>query len=324
MAQQREIVETEEPIAIADLERCLRRPWDHAQERPLDDRPTCRALTMNVIAVAPLADESLLASTFRDLVATHPCLAFLLLLTDDDSDLDVRLASTSSETAQGRTLLLEQVTMRISRRERPRVPSLLRPVLVHDLPTLTFWSGPLPRRSDFAHEIARLGDSVVYDSALFTDPAADVERVSGYGLTATDMAFVRLQPWRQALAEAFESVPWPPVTRVRASVQHSGTCGTRAAVAQLGRWLRERLRAELREEVREGHGPCFEPTRVELAFDDVRIEVRHGWPQPSLQVAVTLEDRCLLPFTKASPAVTRGQLLAEIARGVERSAPDRG
>jgi glucose-6-phosphate dehydrogenase assembly protein OpcA len=320
-----EIIETEHPIPVEEMERCLRWPWRSAPvdaamaAEPADaDLPICRALTMNVIAVAPAADESLVRANFERLLHDNPCVAFLLLLDDRAADLQTRFATVIDSAPDERTILLEQVTMAVNQRDRRRIASLLRPVLVHDLPTLAFWVERMPQDPAFLEEIAGLSEGLVFDSALFEDPRADVDRLLELVPTAHDLADLRMKPWRRCLAEAFEHVTWPPLTTVRATITHTGTRGARAGVATLGRWLEQRLDARVQERiVSTQRSPSFEPCSVELRFDDVCIDVHHEWPTPSLRATVTLADQCLLPFTMASRARTRGALLSEAAGLVE-------
>ena len=49
------------------------------------------------------------------------------------------------------------------------------------------------------------------------------------GQHITDLSWLRLRPWRRALAEAFERVPWTPGTKASGSVRH-GRMATAAAI----------------------------------------------------------------------------------------------
>ena len=315
MERRREILEHERPIEIEDLERCLTRYGDETSD---DGSPVYRAVTMNVLAVAPAADESLLRATFRRLLGSSPCVAFLILLTDSDQPIDARFATYCEESSNGRTVLLEQVTLHVGPSDRSKLASLLLPLLVQDLPTIAFWAGGLPSDLSLVQELGGLAERLIYDSSLFEDPDADCRRLESLGIPTQDLTWLRLEPWRRALAEAFEHVEWPPVTAVRATIHHADARGTRAGTARLAHWLEERLGADVRTEVElRQHAPSFEPCQVRLTFDDCEIVVQHRWPVANLKTDITLEDRCIVPFTTTARSDSRGDLLARAASMVE-------
>ena len=65
------------------------------------------------------------------------------------------------------------------------------------------------------------------------------------------------------------------------------------------------------------HAPSFEPCQVRLTFDDCEIVVQHRWPVANLKTDITLEDRCIVPFTTTARSDSRGDLLARAASMVE-------
>lgn len=309
-----EIVEREHPVSIGELERCVRRYWD---ERDDDERPLNRALTMNLVAVAPADDESLLRATFQRLLNDNPCLGFLVLLEPDAPPLSASFSTHVRAGHSARTVLLELVTFRAGRTDERKVPSLIRPLIVDDLPTQLLWSGPLPGDERLLRALAELADQVVYDSSLFADPDADSRRIEALGYPTVDLTWIRLAPWRRALAEAFEKIAWQPGTPTRARIRFADACGTRAATARLAQWLLDRLGAHVEiEPASQSDAPSFEPCVLDVACGDARIVIEHRWPSPTLKVSTTLHDRCLLPFTAVSRCGTRGDLLATAAESL--------
>lgn len=314
-----EIVEREHPVSIEDLEGCVRRYRDAQDDDP---RPLYRALTMNLIAVAPADDESLLRATFHRLLGDNPCLAFLLLLRSQSQPLVASFATHVQVGRNARTVLLEQVTFWTGSSEQRKVPSLIRPLIVDDLPTQVFWAGPLPEDMRLLRALGALADQVVYDSTLFARPDEDARRIESLGLATVDLTWIRLKPWRRALAEAFEHVGWSPGTPTRARVRFADTCGTRAASARLGHWLEDRLGATVElEPAARCDAPSFEPCSLDVACGDAHIVIEHRWPSPTLRASTTLHDRCLLPFTTVSRCGTRGDLLAAAAENLGVAGP---
>lgn len=311
-----EIVEREHPVAIQDLERCVRQAWE--EEDADDERPLYRALTMNLITVAAADDESLLRATFHRVLRTNPCLGFLVLLAPRDVPFSASFATHVRRSRKSRTVLLELVTLLTSKADQRRVPSVIRPLLMDDLPTQVFWCGSAPEDLGMLRSIGRLADQIVYDSALFRDPARDTARIEALGLPTVDLTTLRVRPWRRALAEAFEHIDWREGLEVRAKIRDTATAGTRAASVALGRWLEQKLGAATEiEGAPRGNAPSFEPCSLDLTCGDAHVRIEHLWPQGDLKVSTTLRDRCLLPFSAVSRCDSRGDLLASAAAGME-------
>ncbi len=317
-----EIVEREHPVAIQDLERFVRQAWE--EEDADDERPLYRALTMNLITVGTADDESLLRATFHRVLRTNPCLGFLVLLAPREVPFSASFATHVRKSRKSRTVLLELVTLLASKADQRRIPSVIRPLLMNDLPTQLFWSGAAPQDLGTLRAIGRLADQIVYDSALFRDPAGDTDRIEALGLPTVDLTTLRVRPWRRALAEAFEHIEWREGLEVRAQICDTATAGTRAASVRLGKWLEHRLGAQVEiKGAPRGNAPSFEPCSLDLTCGDAHVRIEHRWPQADLKVSTTLRDRCLLPFSAVSRCDSRGDLLAAAAAGMEGSSAGR-
>lgn len=307
-----DIVETEFAIPPTELEQHVRRSWQQISRD--DERPLSRTTTMNLVAVAPVEDEALLRSALQRLFRSSPCLAFLVLLSGVEQPLEASFGTHVAVGRKSRRVLLERVTLRASRSEQRRIASLVRPLLLDDLPTQFFWATAMPEDARLLHALGSLADQVVYDSTLFADPAADTRRMTALGLRAVDLTALRMRPWRQTLAEAFEHVPWRKGQPVEVTIHHADAAGTRAAVCSLALWLQQRLGATIREETtRDGHAPSTEPSALLLRTGPCTIRIEHGWPAPQLRVTLELPGSSSVPYDVVSPPLTRGDLLAHAA-----------
>ena len=308
-----EVVETEFAIAPTELEQHVRRSW---QQIPRDDdRPLSRTTTMNLVAVAQAADEALLRGALQRLFRSSPCLAFLVLLSPDDRPLEASFGTHVAVGRKDRRVLLERVTLRAGRGDQRRIASLIRPLLLDDLPTQFFWATAMPEDARLLFALGALADQVVFDSTLFADPEAGIARMSTLGMPTVDLTALRTRAWRHALAEAFEHVSWRPDQAVDVTIRHGDAVGTRAAVSSLARWLRDKLDAEVHDETApHGHAPATEPCALSLRTGGSSIRIEHLWPSPQLRVSIELPDSCPVPYEIASPALTRGELLAMAAQ----------
>ena len=298
-----------DPTAL-DVE--LRAQWMRASRE--SELPLHRALTMNLIAVAPADRSRAIDEILERFLHRHPCRAFVLILHQRTGELEATVGARVLAERRSRQLVLEQVRLSAGADQLAKVPSLVLPLLVNDIPTLLFWGGPLPDELGLLHELGAMASRCVYDSSLFRSVPADLSRLSTMSCATTDLTWMRLCPWRRALAEAFETVTWNAGVPTRAEIRCRQTPGSLSAGHQLGEWLRERLDAEV-EIVLEprGSGPELEPVSLAVAFERVEIAVRHRFPAPRLRVETTDGDFCHQPFETASSTGSRGDLLSAAA-----------
>lgn len=295
--------------------RCLVDPRDLAGElaslwRDCDaaeDGALCRGLTTNLIVVADAEDEAEVEALLGDFVRWHPCRAFLALGQDGagHAPLHVELSAVERRLGAGRQTVLEQVTLRVAPGTGVRAAGLIRPLLL-DLPAyLVWWSRRAPDSGDALWALARLVRAVVFDSSR--TPLDPGQRAAvGARAPGEDLAERRAQPWRRALAEAFECAPFDPTAETRA-VLSAGTAGD-AITAALRRTLEQRLAAEVSIEPQGGDGLA----RLAVAHGPVQIEVVASGGV--LRVHVTDGSVCRLPWDVPAGGGSLGRLVAAAIR----------
>ncbi len=295
---------TELPVALAEL-------W--SQVEASDDVPICRALTLNLIAVTDAEHEDQLREAVDRLLVRHPCRAFIVIVEGDDRHgVRAELGASVRCTNRSRQTELEQITLRAPRSGFAVIPSLIRPLVVNDIPVHLFWATALPDSAWDLTTMARIADQTIVHSCRFADPVGDLQRVQEMPEVAVkDLAQFQLRPWRRALASAFECFEWNPKVATTVSLSHGPACGARAASYLLSRWLFERLHADTElSSIDTGASPDAEPARLELQHGDVHIAVEHLIDDCKLRTTVTLADRCLMPFVTPASRGRVGDLLA--------------
>lgn len=306
-------LETEFLVAPEQLEHHVRSSWQDCGSN--DERPLSRTTTMNLVAVAPEADDALLRGALRSLFRSSPCLAFLVFLEENGRPLRSSFGMQVTQERKARRVLLECITLHAGRREQRRIASIIRPLLLDDLPTQFFWAAGVPDDASLLVALGSLADQIVVDSSLFTDPDADAQRLDALGLPVVDLAWLHLRAWRRALAEAFEHFTWTTGAPVEVTIRHGDTAGTRAASTALARWLGHRLCARTTiEPMARSNSPANEPCSLVLHTADSEIRIEHAWPAPQIRVSIDLPHACVIPYQIVSPARSRGELLALAAR----------
>ncbi|MCC7396650.1 MAG: glucose-6-phosphate dehydrogenase assembly protein OpcA [Planctomycetes bacterium] len=265
-----------------------------------------RALTTNFVGVAAAAEADALREATEKLQRRTPCRAFLLLLDGDACPREAELVATSRCHGDLRDIVLEAITLHVPPTAIDQLPGLVRPLLVNDLPVHMFWAAPWPANTTSLDGLAALCDHVVVDSLRFRSAPSELARLAerrARGERLSDLSWLRLRPWRRALAECFERFAWQRQP-VAATVQH-GRDATAAALL-LAEWLEQRLAARVGLE---GNGDTGRvPAAVRLQTGPASLELTTAKQQ--IVCHVTTAEHCFLPFTVPLSKGSDGDLLA--------------
>lgn len=266
-----------------------------------------RALAVNFVGIAAADEEEDLREAVDKLQRRTPCRAFLLLL-DPAAPIGAAEVAAVTRTAGAlRDIVLEEIVIRLPASALPRIPGLVRPLLENDLPNHLYWATRLPADETTLDAMAAMCDHLIVDSRRFGAVARELDAIQGRrrrGFRVTDLTWLRLRPWRRALAEAFERLPWRDGAPVEATIRH-GANGL-AGAQLLGNWLAARLAARITLDAAGVAGPLW-PERVALAVGDCEVELATAGPQ--IRVRVSTPDRCDLPFLVPKSRGSDGDLV---------------
>jgi glucose-6-phosphate dehydrogenase assembly protein OpcA len=213
---------------IATIERDLQDLWkNNAAESAAAGHSTTRALTLNLLARASdsaQADE--MSAVIQQLTASHPNRAVVLIdrLESGAPQLEAWVQANCMLNVPGASQICgEQITID-SRGGMPgQVASLMRPLLVPDLPVVLWMAGPQPFESPLLARLRGVLDRLIVDSAGFADPLADLVAMAAYEASdvigpgagpdspaLSDLNWARLTPWRELTAQFFDTRPFLP------------------------------------------------------------------------------------------------------------------
>jgi glucose-6-phosphate dehydrogenase assembly protein OpcA len=267
-----------------------------------------RSLTVNFVGVARAADADALDAAMQRLQRRSPCRAFLVLIDETATAGKAELAATTRGNTAMRDIVLEEIRVRVPTTAFAQLPGLIRPLLMNDLPTHLYWAGPWPADAAHFHGLAHLCDHVVVDSRRFAEPRRDLHTLATLragGRRITDLAWLRLRPWRRALAEAFERVTWTPGTPTTATVRHDAA--GEAAARLLSDWLQARLQAKVQTDD-SGSTSTAGPDHVVVRTGGFEIDL--GLHRGQIRAHVSTAEHCYLPFSVPSSRGSDGDLLA--------------
>jgi glucose-6-phosphate dehydrogenase assembly protein OpcA len=177
--------------------------------------------------------------------------------TSHDGQLDVEIAlHCHTRGAVGRqAVCCEQITVTAAGRAIARVPALVLPLLVPDLPVYVLWPGDPPTAPDPAAEVLRrlaeVSDVLIVDSAAMRRPIAGLAAAAVFAGPlpggVRDLTWGRLTPWRDLIVQSFDPASMRPalerLERVRIRTEGDAAADGRAPIAGLllGGWLAGRL-----------------------------------------------------------------------------------
>jgi glucose-6-phosphate dehydrogenase assembly protein OpcA len=225
--------------------------------------PHPRNSVMNLVVVAAdggRADHA--AEVGEQLGVKHPSRTIVIHPRGGEGDrIDARIRSHAHELVSGAPVQYEEVRLDVWG-TRARLRSLIEPLLAPDVRTHLWWLGTPPWDADDFKEVLPGIDTLIVDSADFERPyenflqlaqvAASVAEPSG----VADFEWVRLHPWREALASAFA----PPhrlglLRGINAlGLEYAGQGrANRGSTSLMAGWMIESLHWELRS-ASAGHG----------------------------------------------------------------------
>ncbi len=236
--------------------------------RQAEQRAATRTSVVNLVVVAADEDDARRAGTaMRRLGSRHPGRTLVLACQDSPGarpgdpggkvgpsgvDAEVTLHQVG---AAGRTVWWDEVALSVRGRLCEHLDSVVEPLLLPELPLAAWYVSDLPRPGD---PLAVVADAILVDarSARHLDDPADSggsgsEEVGPLrlgGLTGlveltrrhpvVDLSWVRLEPWRRALAQLLDPPDLRPFAAGVTEVEVAGRLGPRTLLAG---WLADRL-----------------------------------------------------------------------------------
>jgi len=228
-----------ENVSIRDVERELSRL--RQEMAGPDGHPALRTSSMTHLAWVPEPWEQAARETLAGLAERHPSRGIILLPRPEeprdelDAQIDVR---SFRDDALGREVCAEVITIRLNGPRANAPASVVLPLLIADLPVFLRWRGALPFGGQTLEELLGVVDRIIVDSREWEEPVRDLARLGSLveRVALSDIAWARLQPWREAVAAL-----WPDV--VEASTLR--VVGPEADALLLAQWLGARLRRRL-------------------------------------------------------------------------------
>jgi glucose-6-phosphate dehydrogenase assembly protein OpcA len=248
-----------ENISIREIEQELGRLREAATAPGA--APNLRTSVMTHIAWVPERWVDVATDTLAGMGERHPSRTILLFPRPDDQrdaldgEVDLRCFVRSGEPGQ---VCSEVVSLQLCGPRALAPASVVMPLLITDLPVFLRWRGEPGFGEPALEQLIEVADRLVLDSDEWSDCDGTFESLPELfdKIAVSDIAWAKVQPWREAFAAL-----WPGV----AEASSLRVAGPRGEALLLWGWLQARLRIELELE----HEPAGEVELVAIDGDDV-------------------------------------------------------
>jgi glucose-6-phosphate dehydrogenase assembly protein OpcA len=191
---------------VADVERELAGLW---RDESSTEESVVRACAHNLVVVCDGGTEEVSAIVAR-LSESAPGRALVVTPSESDGGLRPYVSAHCHLGAGGKQVCCEQVTLEVGRDGIPLVPGSILQLLVEEMPVFTWWRRRGLEDDGLLAPLRDLSDCLIVDGARFVRPAEDLDELRrvaakpGWKGHVTDLAWERLEPWRDAIASLFD------------------------------------------------------------------------------------------------------------------------
>lgn len=198
-------------VDVAAIEKQLKDLWQHATAG--DQSSVMRACSSNFIMLTD-SDEGAVDEILNDILTKHPARAILAVFKNDEQAQVDAWVSARCRLADGKgdeQVCSEQITVHARGASTEQLASVIRPLIVSDLPVVLWWR-KAKLEKDLLRPLASMADLLIVDSN--SDPLDHEFLDSVHPMTAgrsrlraLDLNWIRLNSWQRAMANAFDGHP---------------------------------------------------------------------------------------------------------------------
>lgn len=290
-------------IDVAAIERELQRLTRLPQNTSSTGVPGTRTAVLNLVAyAADAATMERIVATLAALVDHHPSRTIVAMLNASGGvELDARVhVDCRPMGTTGLRVCSEHIVIEASARALRRVPNVVLPLLLSDLPVVFWWPGEPALREPMLYDMLRPANRFVVDTLGFVHVERSLvtldalRRGPGVNVDLADLNWGRLLPWRELVAQFWDAPAWRShVNRVdRVEIELGKPPSARSNRAQallLAGWLASRL--------------GWTPTGMERLRDGYRLRARRRGGVVEIAISISPQESSglrLVRFTRES------------------------
>ncbi len=238
--------------SVAQIENQLREVWRELGEQHTNDgHAVTRVCTLTLVSYGGTSEHAKrIRSAVPSIFEQHPARAITIEADGAADELSAWVSAVClPSTSDKEQMCCEQITLNVGEHMRQRLPSLVFPFVVSDLPMFVWYPGPLNLESNVHNQLFAHSDRWIVDSNDFADPLGDLAKLNGLiksdpSVAVSDMTWVRLTTWRTTFAQIFDAQDMQTTLDTIDSVTIATGSHPAAELLSLG-WLASRLNWQL-------------------------------------------------------------------------------
>jgi glucose-6-phosphate dehydrogenase assembly protein OpcA len=245
------------PANVADIEAELAALWRSAAEDTADGHAVIRACTLTLIVVVEDEEGAReVDNVVAELTRQNPARVIVLIHEPSlqPSGLTSWISAHCHLPVMGqKQVCSEQITVQARGESAHYVSSVVLPLTISGLPIHVWWRAGRFSPPEYFEQILHLANHVIVDSARFPEPQTDLAQLHELiarhhgALAVTDLNWSRITPWREILAQCFDSSQRRPYLDKLSSVsvayekESPRLLTQRSQSILLGAWMAGRL-----------------------------------------------------------------------------------
>jgi glucose-6-phosphate dehydrogenase assembly protein OpcA len=251
-----------QPANVAEIEAGLSAMWRSAAEGVASGSAVTRATALTLLVCVDHEDAAREVSNLvADVTRQNPCRAIVMLMEPQASPAGLTAtlsAHCHMPAAGGKQICSEQITLRARGQTGPELASVVLPLTVSGLPVYLWWRSQRFVVPAYFDQILRVTQHVIVDSARFSATGTDLHELAAWlgrysgRIRLSDLNWARATPWRELLAQCFDSPDRRPyldridAVRIEYERESARLTTQRAQGLLLVAWLATRLGWEFR------------------------------------------------------------------------------
>jgi len=199
-------------VPLAGIDTALNQFW--RTQAAIGEQAVLRAATLTLIMMA--GDEKRYQASHQALphvMDQHPSRIILVRMIDSEREAGVAAfisAHCRLSDQGGKQVCCEQITLHCPRREKEKLPGILLPLLLPDLPVFCWWPEAMQEDRLFLQSLWRYVDRLIVQTPTETVDWPALRHIAGQmallneQVRITDLTWAAITDWREALAQLFD------------------------------------------------------------------------------------------------------------------------
>ncbi len=300
------------PANVAQIESGLSAMWRSAAESSEGKSTVSRASALTLLVYVDCQEAAReVSNLIAEVARQNPCRAVVMCV-DPKASTPGLMASVSAHCHRSsdgeKQICSEQITLNARGDTGRELVSVVLPLTISGLPIYLWWRAGNFDLPDYFDQILRLTQHVIVDSARFAAAGADLRSLAAWmdkqagKVRLSDLNWARATPWREIVAQAFDSAERRPFLRrirevhIEYEKESARLTAQRSQSLLLTAWLATRLGWEfVRTETRGENVPRalhFKASDGDVVVERVLREVEGGGSGVCFSFIIQADGAC--------------------------------